>query len=156
MAGELVSIKVTGIEEVQRMLAEAPKSLVARGYVKALQAGINVFRDELELHTPIRLAFEGEDLVVAGGDLKSALTTAITLDSQFRGGVAAVGYGKLGYIALWVEYGHRMVGHKPGKKVLKNSPVPPHPWMRPAFDTKADAALEAFAGSLAATLKEGI
>lgn len=155
MAGEL-TIKITGIEEVQRMLREAPKNVVARGYLKALEAGINVFRDELELRTPIRLEYDGEDLMVEGGDLKGALMTAITLDSNFRGGVAAVGYGKLGYIANMVEYGHRMVGHKPKKNVLKNSPVRPYPFMRPAFDTKADAAIDAFANALTGALQGGI
>jgi hypothetical protein len=162
MAGEL--IKVTGIAEVQKMLAEAPKSVVARGYLKALDAGIKVFEAYLELKTPIRLGFEGEDLMVQGGDLKAALVSQVELDSQFRGGIAAVGYGKLGYIANFVEYGHRIV--KPGGRYVNSrgksrkgtvtGQVPAYPFMRPAFDTQADAALDAFCESLIETLKGGV
>ena len=53
---------------------------------------------------------------------------------------------------MWVEYGHAMVGHRPGKKDLGT--IPPHPFMRPGFDASADAAVDAFAESLAATLRQ--
>jgi hypothetical protein len=88
------------------------------------------------------------------GDLRAALMSAVTLDAQFRGGVAEVGFGtKQGHIANFVEYGHRMVGHKPGKKEL--GMVAAHPFMRPAAEVSADAAIDAFADSLEATLKAG-
>ena len=154
MSGEL--IKVTGITEVQKMLAEAPKSVVARGFLKALDAGAKVFEQELEIRTPVlvsALMTVAEKGKHHPGDLRRALMSLVTLDSQFRGGEAAVGYGKQGFIANFVEYGHRMVTHKPGKKHIGQ--VPAHPFMRPTFDAKADAALDAFAESLIGTLKEG-
>lgn len=164
MAQDLITI--TGIEEVQKMLAAAPKSVVARGYAKALGAGIGVIRAELDIRTPV-LASDLHTVAVKGGkhpgDLKRALMTEVELDSNFRGGVAAAGYGKLGYIANMVEYGHRIVRagfyvNSRGKrrKGTVTGNVPPHPFMRPAFDISADEAVEAFANSLATTLREGV
>ncbi len=158
---------ITGIEEVQRMLTEAPKSVVARGYVKALGAGIGVIRAELDIHTPIQ-ASEIYTAAQKGdnhpGDLKRALATEVVLDSRFRGGIATLGYGNQSRIAGWVEWGHRLVrkggtytdsrGRK--RKGTVTGFVPAHPWMRPGFDASADEAIAAFANSLEQTLREGV
>jgi HK97 gp10 family phage protein len=128
------------------MFENAPKILQLAAYQKALQAGANVFMDELEAKTPIQLRLSGGDLFVEGGNLKAAIMSVVTLDTGARGGMAQVGFGKLGRVANWVEYGHRMVGHKPGKKAQGN--VPAHPFMRPAFDASVDRAVEAFAKSI--------
>lgn len=147
MAGELIT--VTGLAEVQEMLATAPKEIVARGYLRALQAGADVIADEVEVRTPIKAEDTGG--MLDKGVLRESLMIQVTLDSQFRGGVAEVGFGKNGVVANWVEYGHRMVGHAPGKK--EKGVVPPHPFMRPAADASADRAIEAFANSIAQTVK---
>lgn len=132
-------VKITGIEEVQKMLAEAPKNVVQLGYGRALTAGINVFAGALASRTPVR-----------SGKLAASLVIAVEVDSDARGGAAAVGFGKQGHVANWVEYGHRMVGHAPNKK--ETGAVLPHPFMRPAFDASADEALQAFQDSLVTTL----
>jgi hypothetical protein len=160
MPGE-ISVEVKRIAEVQQMLDAAPKNLVALGFLKALEAGIKVFYDELDLKTPIRLGFDTGDLVVEGGDLKAALTTIVKLDSQLRGGIAGATYGNLSYLVNWLEYGHRMIGHKPDKKQLHGPRTPqgevkPFPWVRDVFDRKADEAVDAFANSLIATIKAGL
>ena len=147
-------ITVTGLVEVQRMLSELPKAIVAKGYLNALSAAGNVLKDEVDARTPIRLEVSGEDLLVSGGDLKAALMMKVELDTGLRGGSVDIGFGKQGYKANWVEYGHRMVGHKPGKKALGQ--VPPHPFLRPAFDAKADEAIAVFAESLENTLRTSI
>jgi hypothetical protein len=140
MAGEVVVI--TGIEEVQRMLTEAPKNIVMLGYGRALNAGINVLATAIIARTPVKK-----------GDLAKALVTNVVVDSQGRGGHAEVGFsGKQGHVANWLEYGHVMRGHRPKRKLLGT--VAPHPFMRRAADTAGDAAVEAFADSLAATLKQ--
>jgi len=166
MAGELIT--VTGIEEVQRMLAEAPKSVVARGYVKALGAGIGVFYVDLQTRTPVRQA----DIYTAPlkgqrhpGDLRRALISEVTLDANFRGGTAEVGYGGFqGHVANWVERGHRMVvpgGHYIDNRGRKRKgthvkDVPAYPFLRPCADINGDEAIAAFAASLEATLREGV
>jgi len=146
-------MSVSGIEEVNKMLTEVPKVVVARGFVKALEASINVFATELEFKTPVQLKEEGGELIVEGGDLKGSIKTQVRLDSALRGGTAGVGYGSRTYIANWVEYGHRAVGHKPDKKLLKIGRVKAHPFIRPTFDAKANAAVEAFGDTLVNVLR---
>jgi len=144
------SVTVEGLDEVVKMLDEAPRTIVARGYLKALQAGANVIADAVEIRTPVKAEDTGG--LLDTGELRESLMIDTQLDSQFRGGVAEVGFGKNGAIAAWVEYGHVLVGHKPGKKPLGE--VPMHPFMRPAFDASAEAAVDAFAESLRETVTE--
>ncbi|MBZ5621457.1 MAG: hypothetical protein LAQ69_22435 [Acidobacteriia bacterium] len=144
--------RVEGLEETLSMLDGLPKALVLGGYNKAFHAAAGVIERELDARVPIRLEYEGKDLMVAGGALKGALMFIVTLDSNYRGGIVAVGFGKLGYIANFVEYGHRMVTHKPGLKEVGF--VPAYPFMRPAADAAHEPSVDAFARSLAGTVRE--
>lgn len=131
------------------MLADAPKEIVAAGYVKALNAAANVIADALEIHTPVKAEDTGG--LLDKGVLRESLMTEVQLDSQLRGGTARIGFGKNGFVALWVEYGHRMVSHKSGGK-KQIGEVRPHPFMRPTADASAEAAIQAFANSLQQTV----
>ena len=135
-------ITITGLEQVQRRLREAPSLLVAKAMHTALDRGIGVIAAEVEALTP-------EDT----GDLKEHVITRVEIDVQNRGGSAAVGFASTPHertgrasdaVALWVEMGHRMVSHD-GKEI---GHVPPHPFMRTAFTVAADRAIEVFAETL--------
>lgn len=147
MANALIT--VTGLEDVQRMLAEAPKTVVAGGFVKAGTASGRVIEERLLAGTPER--DEGERNEDEPHLIDSSVIE-IKLDSQNRGVQVKVGFGRMGYKALLVEYGHVLLGHKPGKKPLGS--VPAHPFMRPAADASAEPAIEAFAQSLAETVRD--
>ena len=136
-----MEIKVDGLEETFALLKDAPRNLVARGFRRGLQAAGNVIGAELAKRTPQR-----------EGKLIRSIKTDITLDSQFRGGEVDINFGAQGYKAAWVEYGHRMVGHKPGKKLLGE--VAPHPFMRPAANAAGGAAVDAFEAELEQTIRE--
>ena len=162
----MMEVTITGLEDTLRAMKALPKIIVARGYVKALSRGIGVIRYALNAETPVLKS----DLFTAAakgqkhpGDLKRALTTEVTLDSQFRGGTAEAGYsGHQGKIALWVEYGHRIV--IPGGRYVDSrgksrkgtviGQVPAHAFMRRAYDASAAEAVDAVAESLAQTVKE--
>ena len=134
---------VTGLNECVHMMEDAPKNVVALGYARALNAAMFVVAEAVISRTPVK-----------HGDLAKALVINVKVDapSSAKGGVAALGFGKQDHVAMWLEYGHTMVGHKPGKKYLGD--IPPRPFMRPGFDASADAAVDAFAESLAATLRQ--
>jgi HK97 gp10 family phage protein len=135
-------IKVTGIEEVCAWLKAAPKNIVKGAYVKGLAAAAVPVVEALEAATP-------QDT----GKLKESIVFDIALDADGNGGVLSVGFsGEEGHIANFVEYGHRMIGHKPRKKDLGE--VKPHPFMRPAAAASADDAIEAFAQSIEESMNE--
>lgn len=141
-------ITVAGLEDVQQMLAEAPRVVVASGFLKAASAAGSVIQERLLEATPERDEGErNED----DAHLIDSSVVEITLDSRYRGVQVKVGFGKLGHRALWVEYGHVLLGHKPGKKRLGD--VLAHPFMRPAADASAESAIAAFANSLAETVR---
>ena len=136
-------ITVTGLNECVQMMEDAPGNIVALGYARATNAAMNVVAEAVISRTPVE-----------HGDLAKALVINVKVDPppSAKGGAAELGFGKQDHIAMWVEYGHAMVGHRPGKKDLGT--IPPHPFMRPGFDASADAAVDAFAESLAATLRQ--
>lgn len=143
------NITVDGLDETIALLEKAPKNVVARGFLKAAQAGANVITDVLEPLIPVKAEDTGG--ILDKGEMKELLMIAVDLDSDFRGVSADVGFDKrAGNAPLWVEYGHRMVGHD--KKQIGE--VPAHPFMRPAADASAEGAIEAFTDSLNNTLRE--
>lgn len=144
-------IEVDGIEETVEMLLKLPKHVVARGFLRALRAGAAPMERELQIRTPSTTG-AAHFTERREGDLRSAQVAEITLDSQFRGGTAEIGFGKQGHVANWVEYGHHMIGHKPDKKDLGE--VEPHPFMSVAAMVSAELAIDAFAESIAATVAE--
>jgi len=143
-----MDIQITGLQEVQRRLTEAPSVLVEKVFTQALDRAAGVIAAELEARTPV-----GEE-----EELAENVIVKVAIDPGKRGGTAAVGFssrqssrtGKpFDLIALWVEYGHRLLSHK--RKAIGH--VPAHPFMRPAALASADKAAETFADVLIENLK---
>jgi HK97 gp10 family phage protein len=139
-------INISGIDQVCENLDRLPVRLVKNAYAKALVAGALPIVQALEA----RMGFFKE----ATGDLETHLVTDVAIDSAGKGGRIQIGFGKLGHVARFVEYGHRDIGHKPLSKEL--GIVQPHPFMRPALETAADAAVDAFATSIKESIDEGL
>jgi len=138
MRSDEFSIEIEGIDEVCRLFEEAPRRAIPTALLRGLAAGGRVIEETMAGLAPDRT-----------GELLADLATVVTLDSEMRGGVAAVGFSHGGsdlhgygmdYVARFVEYGHRLVGHKPLKKELGQ--VAPHPFMRPAAESSAEAAMD--------------
>jgi HK97 gp10 family phage protein len=146
MAKEEVEITISGIEEVCEGLTTAPSRIVKHGFAKALTAAAVPIVEALEARTPIET-----------GDLKKHVMTEITVNADSTGGRSKVGFGRFGYIARFVEFGHRSIAHKNGKdsKAVLGE-VQAHPFMRPAASTSAESAIEAFSESLGDSLRDDI
>src|ERR1700733_5711926 len=103
-----MGITVRGIPEIQRNLAEFPKVLVMGAFNKALSRAAAVFEAELRSRTPESdYSTSSEEY----GHLVDCLMDVIEIDSGGRGGRASIGFGRKSMVALWVEFGHRMVSH---------------------------------------------
>jgi HK97 gp10 family phage protein len=158
---EDLGFQITGIDEACAMLERAPKAIIQYAYPKAFAAAAVPLYSELNYRTPVE-----------HGYLKAALVTDIAVNGD-KGGVMQIGYGKLGFIARMLEFGHRMFSHyesktlisKPGKRkkylrvgghVDLDKPVPPDPFMREAFAASSEEATQAFIDSIAETCAGGL
>ena len=148
-----MDLQITGLEQVQRAITELPAQIVVRSFARALDRAAGVIAAEVELRA--------EGLGESGSDtpLSEHVVTKTEVDTGKRGGVASVGFDtsrdeRSGLPqdtkAMLVEFGHQQVTHRPKKKAVGR--VPPHPFMRPAFQASGDKAIEVFA----ATLIEGL
>lgn len=144
-------IEVEGIEETCQWLDGVASAIATRAYVNGLAAAGDVIESALWAHVPVDLKAALNKAHGGKGALVTRLTRVIEVDPHGRGGLLEVGFGPLGHIALWVEYGHVMQGHKPELKVLGE--VQPHPFMRPTLDACAERAIEAFVEAVKSTLK---
>jgi HK97 gp10 family phage protein len=139
-----VSINVEGIEEVCAALTALPSKLAKNAFTKGLIASAVPVAEAVLARTPEHT-----------GDLKAHLKTDVVIDASGKGGSVQIGFsGKNGSVARWLEYGHREIGHKPLNKDLGS--VQPHPFMRPALETAADAAIEAFTESVLESIESGL
>ena len=150
---------ITGLTEVQKMLTDAPGEIVLLSFQKGLSAAGEVIAQEIFVRTP-----EREDENTRPDDqipLREDISAVVTLDASGRGGVVAVGFKKMAYVARFLEYGHRMIGHEPDKKLLHGKKavggfVKAQPFMRGAAEVATDRAVQAFQDAVAAALKDGI
>ncbi|MGA2270327.1 MAG: hypothetical protein ABSH44_17785 [Bryobacteraceae bacterium] len=158
------SIQISGIEETCAWLDTVPQYVVKGAVGKALTAAcVPIFR-ALDARTPIMVDGSVKHDPPPGA-LKAHLKTDIAIDANGRGGKAQVGYGNLGYIARFLEYGHRLVAHGAKwsdrmrnyeGKLLGSGSVAANPFMRLAAAESSEAAIEAFGTSLQESMQAGI
>ena len=149
------AVQVTGLAEVQQMLREAPKNIVALGFLRAVSAGANVIADELERQTPIKAEDTGG--LLDKGVLRESIRILYELNVDVKWAGAHVCFttnNGADAVALWLDEGHRLVGHLPGKKVLKPPAIVGNGFVRKAADLSAGPAIEAVTTSLLQTVRQ--
>lgn len=173
--------KITGVEEVNRMLTDFPKQVVGQSFVKGLEAAAKPMLETLREKTPVRIVVRWNDEAFTefndeiGGALRDEIRSDIVIDSQLRGGYVDIWHGKLSYIANFLEYGHRIVTHddplnralraaerlKPKNERLKIARlkgqevgfVEADPFMRETADVATNASVDAFCDAVISTLR---
>lgn len=141
-----VKAEIQGLEQLRAKLRAAGPELATRCLEKALKEGGAVIENAMRVQT-------GKHVVT--GELLADLHTEVAISSDGLSGQAKIGFGKQGYVARFVEFGHRIVGHGLLKKDRKeNGHVPAHPFMRPAFDESKAAAKETVVKVLSEGVKE--
>jgi hypothetical protein len=141
-------LRITGLVETQKMIRDVSTE-VARSLPQALIAAGVVIQGELLKNAPQRQ--EGHDEKSRFPALRSSLITDIEISADGKVGLASTGFGDAGPVALWNEYGHRIVSHKgvdSGKKTL------PNPFMRRSIEACADAAIDAFAEAIGVAVRK--
>ena len=155
------SIEIRGGAELQAKLDQLKKEEADAIMRKALRAGAQVVRDEIAARAPEQVNSPGKDsTALPAGALKNDVI--VTTPRKTTGPLVIVDFGKYTRrVALWVEYGHRLVrgGYL---KVLANGKtrgrgeevgaVQPHPFVRPAFEASSQRAVDAVTESIKQSL----
>ncbi|MCU1327474.1 MAG: hypothetical protein JWN34_2844 [Bryobacterales bacterium] len=134
-----------GFEDAKKLLSDLPRRLVRRGLRKAVTAAAVVVAEAIHARTP-----QSTKATHTDPHLADSLVVDVEVDEAAGSAHAEIGFGKQGYRALWVEYGHQQVSHggKPGPF------VPANPFMRSAGIAAGDAAEEAFVAALTEASRE--
>lgn len=131
---DLVTIKLTGAAELNKVIKQLPVELQKKVYMQALRKGANIVRDAAKERAPYGTDFEKRSYVKRKRN-GSATTRFVKLRDEVRITVTtktdisfalAVHVGSA-YWGMFQEYG--------------TSNMAARPWLRPAFDATADNAL---------------
>lgn len=126
-----VRMKVEGGDKLARKLQMLAEEVARTHMRECALAGAEVIRAEVEALAPRKT-----------GTLAENIETEVKKQTKSRVDIH-IGPGEEAWYGRLVEDGHAIV--VAGKKV---GDVPPHPFMRPAFDAKTDEAYDAFAAEL--------
>lgn len=143
-SSESADVDVRGLSEVIKQLEKFPKEIEKRVVRRELRKASKIILSEAKQRAPRR-----------SGELEKGLKIRMKakkgsrwLRSQVR---STARHSHL------IEFGHRMVGHKPNKKVVGF--VPPTPYLRPAMINNQDRVMstlgEGVAKSIAKLEKKG-
>jgi HK97 gp10 family phage protein len=145
------TVKITGLAELHKALQELPAKIERNVLRGGLRAGANVIREEARNRAPVK-----------SGALRDSIRVSVRAK---RGEVTATikAGGKKAWYAHLVEYGTARHFIKPKnrqslffaglmKEVVDHPGAQRKPFMRPALDTKTQAAVEAAAAYMRARL----
>jgi len=174
MADEELAVR--GVDSVCAALSRAPMLIVKNCFADALLAAAAPIAQELYVECPVSAKnelFDAETFTAlkgtGTGKMKSAVVADVRIDPAGRGGDLQVGFGNQGFKARMVEYGHRCVTHfaekvllsgrrkryrKSGGHVDTGKTAAPNPFMGRAAASSAQAAIDAFDMTLAASIEQ--
>jgi HK97 gp10 family phage protein len=146
---------VKGLKELQALLNTLPAKMEANVMRSALRAGAKVVLEEAKQNVAVDQGILRDGLKISTGIKKGTVKAAIKAK------------GKHGHVAHWIEYGtkpHKITAEDGALffgNTLTNSVdhpgITPRPFMRPALDSQAGAALIAVGEQVKKRLtKEGI
>ena len=152
-----VTIRMDGLKELdEALLDKAPKQV--RAIVRPSLAAAGDWMAALIRQAAPR---NTSDHPHPAGELESNIESKVSISARNDEATVTVGPSENQFYAYFVEFGHRLVkgGYSrvdsrgrtrgPGKEVGN---VPPHPFMRPTFDTNAEGWLEKLVEELRARL----
>jgi hypothetical protein len=159
MPSNELTIRTEGITEVCAWLDQLPQRFAKSALARSLAAAAVPIVEHIRSRTPERDMDERDENIM---NLVDALQTTIRVDTQGKGGSAIIDFGKMGYLALWLEYGWRLTGHKPDKKFIKLVPEngnlyltgSSRHFMLDGLDAAVDEAISAFCDSFSKSLDE--
>lgn len=135
-------VDIQGVEELCKYIDGMPTQSIKRAISKGLVAGAQPIFKAIENRTPVN--YSGIGGAIKPGALKKGLLTDVAIRQDGTGGSLTIGFKKsVAFVARFIEFGHRIVGHKPLKKDTGKT-FSPRPFVRPALSASQDEALTEF------------
>jgi HK97 gp10 family phage protein len=170
MADGLTVTGVKGLEDLLRRLDQIPLVLSRNVARQALEEAGEIIQTAAEASAPRKSGELAEDIIVrtrVAGDLRSNKvmvgpgydTSALKIRKRGRYAGQQDTTTSPGVYGKFVETGHGMSGYswksrfgsakqrrRTGREIeLGSHDVPPHPWLKPAFEVSKDAAVQVLA-----------
>jgi HK97 gp10 family phage protein len=133
MPNDVVYVKIEGLEELSARMQDFPRRVLTRGVRDALRAGAEVLRKEISNRAPV-MATQETAQGHPPGFLKDHIGTKLKISARNDSGEAQVGPVKKAFWGLFAEFGTK-------KQPMK-------PFIRPAFESAKQGALDAFVAKL--------
>jgi hypothetical protein len=161
---EILSCEVTGVESFESQLSKLDADLRHQIMQEALaQAGV-VLAEAQQSHAPVLPEGVRGGALDEPGELRDSVMVEVDMPTDGTAPGVKVGPARdtenIGpdLVGYWVEIGHRNVRTRAEANAEKRGAMrralvtaeqggndtPAHPWMHPAFDESADAALQKF------------
>ena len=134
-----VKVKIKGLEELSQKIHEFPDKLVKKGVRDALRAGGEVLRGEISARAPRSV---DETHGHPPGFLAEHIGTSLSLSTRNDKGEIKVGPVKKAFYGMFPEFGTK---HQAAQ-----------PYIRPAFESQKQNALDAFINKLRQAFNEVI
>ena len=164
------TVEIKGLAELHKTLQELPAKIEKNVLRGGLRAGARVLEEEAQRLVPVGIPSGSarERYGTAPGDLKKSIRVSVRTSSKTGAVRAQVKAGnKKAWYAHLVEFGTARHWIRPKnrkslflagifKEVIDHPGARPKPFMRPAFDGKARAAIDAMADYIRARLPREI
>ena len=171
---------VSGLKELQAALKELPQRVGRNVLRGAVNSGAGVIRAEAQLLAPVmhealpkhqppgtlRRSIIVKHILEKSGDFRQTYYVTVRQGRKYQGQGKGGNLSQDAFYARWVEWGHYFVPPRPKgvnwKKHRSASQgdaarwVPAKPFMRPAFEAKKEAAVQAIKSYLAKRIPEEV
>lgn len=150
-------VEVKGLRELESKLKQLEPKIARRIAIGAVSSGAKVIREQAEANA--RSKFHRRTGLLFAGIGQRASVKKFLQGSQIlvRIGMKKVGAKGRPFYARFLEFGHNHYGRAPrGKAGRAAHPISPKPFFAPAFQQKAEAAIQRIAEVLRQRLGEAV
>ena len=156
---------VAGLDALFRAMQELPPKLERKALRKAVTAAGMIIRDEARARAPVgtgrlkrAISYGRSNRDCAKGKEVGNVFVRKAKNGGNGGQKSVKAHGKFdAYYAVFVEYGHWSRSRKQGGKSVRKGAavwIPAHPFLRPAWESRKNDALEAIKKSLAQSVED--
>ncbi|MFJ3316119.1 HK97 gp10 family phage protein [Herbaspirillum huttiense] len=154
----MATMQVDGFEDVIRMLEYLPEKVGSDALRSAANAGASIIKSEVIARAPRKRGILADNIYQKHIDEISSATSQ-TYHVSWR----KTGKSDVPFYGVWVEYGHWYIPPKPDgitwkrhREQAKPIFVAAHPFLRPGYEAKKDAALTAMREKLKERVAEAL